>query len=339
MKVEGSVKRHCQLKKLFMAVAIFGLTLGSAFSSYTRAEYPERPITMDVAFAPGGSMDMASRAMAAAAEKHLGKPIIVDNKGGGGGTVALALVANAKPDGYTLCAGTSTGIVRAPQMQKVTYKPLKSFTPIIGYATPQNAIVVRSDAPWKTMKELLEYAKKNPNKVKYSTTGVGSAQHHAMAYLEHQEKIKWIHVPYKGSADAMTALLGGHVDVCSSGPEHVPYARAGQVRILAYTEEKRNPKQPDVPTLKELGYDFVNETVFSIFGPAGLPAEVVAKLESAFTRAKDSPEVRTVMDKLDLLPVYYNSKEYDRFLKESWARLDRTLKETGLIKEPATQPY
>ncbi len=320
-------------------MALSGLALLSLSLSHAKAEYPERPITMDVAFAPGGSMDMASRAMAAAAEKYLGKPIIVDNKGGGGGTVALALVANAKPDGYTLCAGTSTGIVRAPQMQKVTYKPLKSFTPIIGYATPQNAIVVRSDASWKTLKELLDYAKKNPNKIKYSTTGVGSAQHHAMAYLEHQEKMKWIHVPYKGSADAMTALLGGHVDVCSSGPEHVPYARAGQVRILAYTEEKRNPKQPEVPTLKELGYDFVNETVFSIFGPAGLPADVEAKLESAFTKAKDSPEVKTVMDKLDLLPVYYNSKEYDRFLKESWTRLERTLKETGLIKEPATQPY
>jgi tripartite-type tricarboxylate transporter receptor subunit TctC len=333
------VEKDCRLKKLLMAVALSGLALGSLFLAHARAEYPERPITMDVAFAPGGSMDMASRAMAAAAEKYLGKPIIIDNKGGAAGTVALALVANAKPDGYTLCAGTSTGIVRAPQMQKVTYKPLKSFTPIIGYATPQNAIVVRSDAPWKTLKELLDYAKKNPNKVKYSTTGVGSAQHHAMAYLEHQEKIKWIHVPYKGSADAMTALLGGHVDVCSSGPEHVPYARAGQVRILAYTEEKRNPRQPDVPTLKELGYDFVNETVFSVFGPAGLPADVLAKLESAFTKAKDSPEVKTVMDKLDLLPVYYNSKEYDRFLKESWARLDRTLKETGLIKEPATQPY
>ncbi len=239
----GSVNTHWQSQQFFMAVALSALVLVSLFLSDARAEYPEKLITMDVAFAPGGSMDMASRAMAAAAEKYLGKPIIVDNKGGAGGTVALALVANAKPDGYTLCAGTSTGIVRAPQMQKVTYKPLKSFTPIIGYATPQNAIVVRSDAPWKTLKELLDYAKKNPNKVKYSTTGVGSAQHHAMAYLEHREQIKWIHVPYKGSADAMTALLGGHVDVCSSGPEHVPYARAGQVRILAYTEEKRNSKE------------------------------------------------------------------------------------------------
>jgi len=133
--------------------------------------------------------------------------------------------------------------------------------------------------------------------------------------------------------------MGAHVDVCSSGPEHVPFARAGQVRILAYTEEKRNPKQPDVPTLKELGYDFVNETVFSVVGPAGLPADVLSRLENAFTRAKDSAEFKAVVEKLDLIPVYYNSKEYDKFLKDSWARLEKNLKETGLIKEPATQPY
>ena len=318
---------------LLLGVTLLLLPLAAA------AEYPDRPIVLSVAFAPGGSMDISTRAMAAAAERYLGKPIVVENKGGGGGTVALALVAAAKPDGYTLCGATSTGVVRAPQMQKVTYKPLKSFTPIIGYAAPQNAIIVTKDAPWKSLKELVEYAKKNPNKIKYSTTGPGSAQHHAMELIIHTDGLKMIHVPYKGSADAVTALLGGHVDVCSAGPEHVPYARSGTVRILAYTEEKRNPKQPDVPTLKELGYDFVNETVFSIVGPAGLPPDVLNKLEIAFTKAKDSQEFKTVIEKLDLIPVYYNSKDYDQFLKASWVKLEKTLKATGLIKESATSPY
>ena len=326
-----------QIKSLTISVCCLFIVASLFCSSGARAaEYPDRPITLMVAFAPGGSMDLSSRAVAAAAEKLIGKPIVVENKGGGGGTVALALVANAKPDGYTLCAATSTGIVRAPQMQQVTYKPLKSFTPIIGFASPQNAIVVKSDAPWKTLKEFLDYAKKNPGKVKYSTTGVGSAMHHVMAYLELKEGIKWIHVPYKGTADAMTALMGGHVDACSSGPEHVPFARQGQVKILAYCEERRNPKIPDIPTLKELGYDWANETVFSIVGPAGLPPAVLAKLESAFSKAKDGPEFTAVIDKLDLVPVYYNAKDYDQFLKSSWARLEKNLKETGLIKEPAT---
>ena len=126
-------------------------------------------------------------------------------------------------------------------MQKVTFKPLKSFTPLIAYAAPYNGIVVKNDAPWKTFKELIEYAKKNPNKVKYGTGGIGTAMHHAMAFVEHQDGIKWIHVPYKGNADALTALLGGHVDVASVGPEWVPFVKSGTMRILAVTEEKRNP--------------------------------------------------------------------------------------------------
>ncbi len=304
-----------------------------------RAEYPDRPITMYVTFAVGGSMDMSTRAISAAAEKVLGKPIIVENKPGGGGTVALALLANVKPDGYTLCGATDSGLIRAPQLQKVTYRPLKDFTPLIAYAQPLNAILVKKEAPWKTMNELLDYAKKNPGKIKYSSGGVGTGMHHAMALLEIKAGIKWTHVPYKGNADALTALLGGHVDVCSAGPEGYPYERAGTIRILAIAESKRNPKYPEIPTLKDLGYDFANDAFFTIVGPAGLPPDIVKKLESAFTKAAESKEVRNVIDKLDLVPVLYVGKEYDDHLKSYWPRMERSLKETGLIKEPATSPY
>lgn len=305
----------------------------------SHAQFPDRAITMYCAFAPGGSMDLATRAISGAAEKILGKPVMVENKGGGGGTVALALLANAKPDGYTLCGVPNTGIIRAPQFQKVTYKPLKSFTPIVAYAVPYNGIVTRTDAPWKTFKELIDYAKKNPNKVKYGTGGPGTAMHHAMAFVEHQENIKWIHVPYKGNADALIACLGGHVDVASLGPEYVPQARAGQVRILAITEEKRNPNFPEAPTLKELGYDFANETLFSVVGPAGMPADVVSILEGAFAKAAQTNEVKTALDKLDLVPILYVGKDYEERLKNLWFRLEKNLKDTGLIKEPATSPY
>lgn len=304
-----------------------------------RAEFPDRPITMFISMAPGGSVDICTRSISAAAEKILGKPIIIENRAGGGGTVAYALVANAKPDGYTLCGGVSTGIVRAPQMQKVTFKPLKSFTPLIAYAGPYNGIVVKTDAPWKTFKELVEYAKKNPNKIKYGTGGIGTAMHHAMAFIEHQDGIKWIHIPYKGNADAMTALLGGHVDVASVGPEWVPFVRSGTMRVLVITEEKKNPNYPDVPTLKELGYDFANETVFSIVGPAGLPPDIAKKLESAFAKAAASNEVKTAVEKLDLVPILIVGKDYDEYLKSVWSRLEKNLKETGLIKEPATSPF
>lgn len=320
------------------SLCFFALML-SLFLPEARAEFPDRPITMYISMAPGGSVDICSRSISAAAEKTLGKPIIIENRAGGGGTVAYALVANVKPDGYTLCGGVSTGIVRAPQMQKVTFKPLKSFTPLIAYAAPYNGIVVKNDAPWKTFKEMIEYAKKNPNKIKYGTGGIGTAMHHAMAFVEHQDGMKWIHVPYKGNADALTALLGGHVDVASVGPEWVPFVKSGTMRILAVTEEKRNPNFADAPTLKDLGYDFANETVFCIVGPAGLPADIAKKLETAFAKAAESKEVKMAVEKLDLVPILIVGKDYDEYLKRVWSRLEKNLKETGLVKEPATSPY
>jgi tripartite-type tricarboxylate transporter receptor subunit TctC len=267
---------------------------------------------------------MSFRALAIGAEKYLSQSIIMDNKGGGGGTLALANVANAKPDGYTICQAASTGIVRAPQIQKVTYKPLKSFTPIMAYVGAHNSgLAVRSDAPWKTMKEFLDYAKKNPGKIKYGTPGVGSAPHHAMEYLAYKEGIKWVHVPYTGSAPAMTALLGGHLDAGSVGPEWVPFAQAGNFRILGTHEYKRSAAFPDIPTFREQGYDFVNETVFSVFGPAGLPPGIVTKLETAFTKGMETPQFKSVCEKLNLIPAYYNSKDYDRHLKELWVSLEK----------------
>ncbi len=322
-----------------LCILICLLLMMLVIGSTVKAEYPERPITVMVTYAAGGSMDMSTRAICAAAEKILGKPMVVENKPGGGGTVALALLANAKPDGYTLCGATDSGIIRVPQLQKMTYKPLKDFTPIIAYAQPLNTIVVRKDAPWKNMKELLDYAKKNPNKIKYSSGGVGTGMHHAMVFLELQDGIKWIHVPYKGNADALTALMGGHVDVATVGPESYPFARSGDVRILAIAESRRNPKFPDIPTLKEIGYDFANDAFFSILGPAGLPPDIEKKLETAFVKASESKEVKMIIDKLDLLPILYVGKDYDKHLKNYWPRMEKSLKETGLMKESATQPY
>ena len=304
------------------------------------AEFPERPVTVFVSSAAGGSPDMSLRALASGAEKHLGQPIVVENKGGAGGTLALAQVAIAKPDGYTLAQAGSTAIVRAPQLQKVTYKPLASFTPIMAYVGVHNTgLAVKSDAPWKNMGELISYAKKNPGKLKYGSPGVGSVPYHAMEYVAHKEGIKWVHVPYTGSVQVITAVLGGHIDAGSVGPEWVPYVHAGTLRILATHEEKRSAAFPNIPTFRELGFDFVNETVFSIFGPAGLPPDVVKKLETAFTRGMETPQFKAVVEKLNLTPAYYNSKDYDRFLKGSWVKLEKSMKETGMIKEPATQPY
>lgn len=318
----------CCVMALFMVA-------GTAWSAF-----PERPITIVVGSEPGGPIDLAARALAASSERYLGKPFVVENKGGGGGTVAAAIVATARPDGYTLCATPNITFGNTPLMQKVTFKPLKSFTPIVGYAIGEHtALVVKSDAPWKTAKEFFEYAKKNPGKVKYSSAGIGMSVHIVMETVARKDGIQWVHVPYKGAAPALTALLGGHVDACSAATNFVPQAKAGLVRPLATHGRARSPAFPDVPTFRELGYDAISETIHMVVGPAPLPEAIVQMLETAFLKGTEAPEFKDTVDRIFLSPMRMTSKECDQHLKEFWFKYEKIFKEVGLITEPATQPY
>lgn len=316
------------------------LMLGlSPFAGLAHAEYPDRPITLMVAFEAGGSLDLLVRSMVPGVEKELKQPLIIENKGGGGGTLALSVMSTTKPDGYTITAAASTGVVRAPQLQKVPYKPLKDFMPVVAFGAVQNALVVRNDAPWKSLKNLVEYARNNPGKVRCGSVGSGSAQHHAIEVITHKDKVKIIHIPYKGGGPAITALLGGHIEACSLGPIFASHAKAGSVRVLALEEGKRSPDFPDVPTMKELGYDFENDTYYCILGPAGLPPDVVKKLEAAFTKAMEAPEFKTMFVEMGMAPGYLNSTDFDRYLKDLWPKLEKSMRETGLIEKSATDPY
>jgi tripartite-type tricarboxylate transporter receptor subunit TctC len=253
--------------------------------------------------------------------------------------VALAVVATAKPDGYTLCAVPNISIVDTPLMQKVPFKPLKSFTPIIAYAVgTHTALLVKSDSPWKTFNEFIDYAKKNPSKIKYSSAGVGTSVHVAMEVIARKEGIKWVHVPFKGARPAITALMGGHVDACSSGVDWPPHVQSGSLRVLATHGEKRSPHFSDIPTIKELGYNYMSFTIHSIVGPAGLPTEAVEKLETAFAKGRETSEFRKAVDTLYLTPYYHSSKDYGRHLKAKWDESEKLFKEIGIIQEPATQP-
>jgi len=335
MMTEGWSKRL-----LLVAICSLSAFCMTFFAGQAQAEYPDRPVTIIVGNEAGGTADVITRALALGSEKPLGKPIIVENKGGGGGAVALGALVSGKPDGYALCAVPNDALVNTPLMQKVPFKPLKSFIPIIGHSASENtALLVKSDAPWTSFKEFVEYAKKNPGKIKYSSAGVGTGMHTAMEYVAHQDGIKWVHVPYKGTAPARTAILGGHVDACSSGVDWQPFVQSGQLRVLVTHGRKRLPNFPNVPTLKELGYDFVSDTIHGIVGPAGLPPDVVKKLEAAFTKGIETPEFKMAQEKLSLTPVYYDSKEFDRHLKEHWVKMQKIFIETGVIKEAATQPY
>jgi len=323
-----------------MGCLVFGAVHLLFFAGTARSEFPDKPITALVSFGAGSTTDILARALGIGAEKSLNTKFVFENRGGGGGTVALGVLSAAKPDGYTICFVPSDSIVYTPLVQKVPFVPLKSFTPILGFsAAPHTALIVKPDAPWKTFQEFVEYARKNPRKIKYSTAGVGTGMHLAMEYVGNKEGIQWIHVPYKSAAEARMAMMGGHVDACSAGAEFVPFARQGLVKVLVTHGEKRSPFFPDAPTLKELGYDFTKETIHSVVGPAQLPADVLKKLEAGLTKGMEAAEFTSVRDKLDCLPVHLNAADYDKFLKNLWVRTEKMFKEAAIIKEPATQPY
>lgn len=332
---EGKVAIGEVAAVLFLVFASTLFVAGIAWS-----EYPERPITLISSVDTSSPQDIALRALAIGAEKQLGKPLIIENKGGGASTVGLAILATAKPDGYTLCCAPNVAIANTPLMQKVPFKPLNSFTPILGFTSAEHsALLVKNDSPWKTFREFIDYAKKNPGKIKYSTSGVGSGMHVAMEYIAHREGVKWVHIPYKGTGAARVSLLGGHVDACSSGVDWRPFAESGQLRVLATHGRERLAKFPDVPTLKDLGYGFVAETIHTIFAPANLPPELVAKLELAFSKGMETPEFKKTEERLFYTPIRLGSKESERYIKDFWFRSEKVFKEIGIITEPATQPY
>ena len=295
--------------------------------------YPTKSINILVGFAPGGTMDVSTRVLASKAEKFLGQPFLISNNGGGGGSVALGIVAKERPDGYYLAGCTSTGLIRIPQFRPVPYK-LEDFVSIMHFGAPQTGVVVKADSPFKTFKDLVEYAKKNPGKVTYSSTGVGSPMHLAMEYVAKQEGIQWTHVPYPGSTPALTALMGGHVTAQSGSTEWIPQIRAGEVRLLATHGEKRMKIFPDVPTFRELGYDFINETVFMVAAPKGTPSPIVKKLEEAFHKAMDDPEFIQVMERMEIEITYRNSEDTKKYLEEAYARLGKMIIELKIPKEP-----
>ena len=320
---------------LFLILSFTLLQVGTA-----RSEFPERQITLTMAGGVGGPVDLTIRVMAPTAAAVLGKPVVVDNKGGGGGTVALGIVATAKPDGYTLVASQNVAIIDAALMQEVTFKPLASFTPICAFGLGENtALLVKADAPWKTFTEFIDYAKKNPGKIKYSSFGAGSGMRVAMEVVAAQEGIKFVHVPFKGAPEARTALLGGHVDACSSTVDWPPFVKGGQLRVLVTHGRQRMAEFPDVPCLKELGYNFVGDAIHSRVGPAGIPSNVVGRLEAAFKKSMETPEFKSVTEKVYIAPYFLSSKEYEQHLKDRWPRMEKIFKDFTIIKEAATKPY
>ena len=296
------------------------------------AEYPVKPITVILPHPAGGASDLSFRPLATAAQKYLGQPIIVDNRGGGGGTVGPSLVAVRPPDGYTLGVMTGATVI-AWHMHKLNFNPIDGVTPIMTYSGFLLGIVVRSDSPFKNMKEFIDFARKNPGKIQYGSAGVGTTAHMPVEELAMQANVKFTHVPFKGDAGVTPALLGGHIDALSStSAAWGPLVEAGRFRALAVYTAKRAPRFSNVPTLKELGYDVVTPCPLVIFGPKGLPKPIVEKLHAAFKKAMDDPEFLTVLKKLDMHVFYMGPEEYDKYARQDSERVKQIVHKVGLDK-------
>ena len=278
-------------RKQFTTLALAALATGFLGSATAQSAYPGKTVTMVVPTAAGGTTDLSARMLAQALGPVLGQTVVVDNKGGGNGNIAASIVKRAEADGYTLLMQYSGYHVISPHITKQKQWDQGDFQPVANVISAPQIIVVRADLPVKTLPELIAYAKANPGKLNYASSGNGSLQHVTGAMLEQQGGIKMVHVPYKGTGPALQDLLGGQVDLTfGTAPPFMPHIASGKLRVLAVTGKQRLPSLPDVPTTAEAGYPKVDATSwFAVFAPAGVSKAVVDKLTADIRTVVQSP--------------------------------------------------
>ena len=292
--------------------------------------FPTRPITLIVPWPAGGSTDRHLRALAELASKHLGQTVVVQNQPGGGGTTGPGGMAlTAKPDGYTI-AQFPMGMLRIPHMQKTAWHPVTDFSFILGVSAYTFGFVVRSDSPYKTFKDYLDAARKQPGKIDYGSTGIGTSPHLLIEEVADAAKVDLNHIPYKGNADQMQALLGGHVMAGSDATGWDKFVESGQMRLLVTFGEQRTKRWPNVPTAKELGYNVIGNSPYGLVGPKGLDPAVVRTLHDAFKKALDEPRHLEVIDQLNQSAWYKPSADYAAWAKDTFGKERALIERLGL---------
>lgn len=295
-------------------------------------KYPSRPITLIAPWPTGGSSDAVMRAFGESASKALGVPVVIENKPGAGGTLGAAAMVNAKPDGYTLTQ-LPLGIYRLPHMQTMTFDPVRDLTHIVCLTGYTFGIACTADAPFKTLKDMVAFAKANPGKLEYGHTGTGTTPHLAIEEFSDKAGIELNPIPFKGSAEIMQAILGGHIRVMSGTTEFAPHVQSGKLRLLATLGRQRNKAFPDVPTVKESGWDTITESPFGIGGPKGMDPAVVKTLHDAFRKTLEDPAVLATLDKFFQPVIYMNSADYQAYGERTFKAEKATIERLGLAKK------
>lgn len=301
-----------------------------ALPSLARAQaFPARPIRYICPWPAGGSTDAVIRALAESAGKTLGQQVIVENKPGAGGMLGANELVSAKPDGYTL-SQLPHGVFRIPHMQKTTFDTLTDFTWIACLTGYTFGLVVPADGPIKSIADLVAYAKANPGKFTYGSTGTGTSPHLAVEEFAQRAGIQLNHIPFKGNADNMQAILGGHTMAASDATGWAPHVASGKLRLIATYGSKRTKRWPDVPTLDELGYKTVSDSPFGVCGPKGMDPAVTRTLHDAFRKTLEDPAVLAMFDKFDQTVIYMNTEQYTKWARETFQAEKATIERLGM---------
>ena len=322
-------RRH--LLQTAAALAAPALAPAGLLGQARAQSFPVRPIKLVIAFPAGGPTDITMRSLADNASKILGQAVIIENKPGAGSTLPAQLLQSTAADGYTL-AQIPLGVFRLGYTTKISWDPVKDISYVINLTGYAFGIVVPADSPFKTWADFVAYAKANPGKLTYGSTGTLTSPHLTTELLAQKAGIELLHVPYKGSADLMLAVVSGQLMAAVDSTGFATQVEAGKLRVLNTWGDKRLSKFPNAPTLKELGYDIVQNSPFGIGVPKGTPPEVVKRLHDAFKKAMEEPSYVEALARYDMLPNYMSSADYSRFAQDTLGREKALIEKLGLAK-------
>jgi len=317
-------------KKIFRGLISLAVALAVTAPALA-GDYPAKPVKFIINFSAGGTTDTAARLMTTKANEVLQQALICLNKPGAGGTLGVSEVARAKGNGYTIGSCNMPAVAIIPQLRQVPYKPFDDLVQVCAVLPYEYALMVRGDSPWKTWEDFVDHVKKNPGQVTYGSPGTGTTNHLVTARIGKTLGLDWKHVPFQGGVKETAALLGGHVDIINNTSASVASSiKAGKIRVLLVTSEDRFAMVPEVPTMKEKGFEFSQISYMSIVAPSGTPQAALDKLSAAFEAACQDEAVVKSCGMLDLHPKFMPGKEYQALLEKLSVEWGALLPELGV---------
>jgi len=324
------------MKQILIITSLLSLSASQfTLAAEPTTSYPSKPIRQIVGYAPGGGSDIMGRIIAQDLTKSLGQQMIVENRAGAAQNIAAEFIAKAPADGYTLFLSSAALGINISLYPKINYHPIKDFAPIAMFAISPNLLITHPSLPVKTVKEFIAFAKQNPGKLNYSTSGSGSTQHLSGEMLKVMAGIGIVHIPYRGSAPSMTALLSGEVEFSFNNiPASINYIKAGRLRAISITSAKRSPLLPDLPTMAEAGVPkFETSTWYGLLAPAATPRDIVMKLNNAVNAIVRTPDFNKRLAQLGADPVAESPEFFANYLKSEIERWAPVVKASGAKPE------